>query len=72
MFSSGFSEIVLIVEDVRKAAEFYRSVVGLTPETTADDAWAWFWPEKPGVSQAIITKIPIPSIEAKCKTTTPF
>lgn len=38
----GLSELVLVVGDVRRAARFYREVVGLTPESNADDAWAWF------------------------------
>ena len=37
MFSTGLSEIVLIVKDVRASAYFYRKVVGLTPETEAND-----------------------------------
>jgi catechol-2,3-dioxygenase len=41
------------VKDVRAAAKFYREVVGLTPETEADDAWAWFWAGTPGVTQRI-------------------
>ena len=53
MFSSSFAEIVLIVEDVRRAAAFYRSVVGLTPETQANEAWAWFWVGKAGVTQRL-------------------
>ncbi len=43
MFTIGLAEIVLIVEDVSRAARFYREVVGLTPATEADDEWAWFW-----------------------------
>lgn len=43
MFTIGLAEIVLIVEDVPRAARFYREVVGLTPATEADDEWAWFW-----------------------------
>ena len=50
-FSSGFAEIVLIVEDVRKSAEFYRDVVGLSPLTEANDDWAWFLAGEPGVDQ---------------------
>ncbi len=33
MFTTGLAEIVLIVEDVPRAARFYREVVGLTPAT---------------------------------------
>ena len=35
MFSTGLAEIVLIVNDVRAAARFYRDVVGLVPESDA-------------------------------------
>src|SRR4051812_46055869 len=41
MYSTGLAELVLIVKDVRTAVRFYRD--GLTPETEADGAWAWFW-----------------------------
>jgi catechol 2,3-dioxygenase-like lactoylglutathione lyase family enzyme len=41
--SRGLSELVLIVEDVPKAAEFYESVVGLELEHRTDDTWAWFF-----------------------------
>jgi len=41
-YVTGFAEMVLIVEDVPKAAEFYEKVVGLTVEKEADDEWAWF------------------------------
>lgn len=47
MFSRGISEIVLVVADVPRSAEFYRDVVGLTPFTPADDDWAWFWTGAP-------------------------
>jgi catechol-2,3-dioxygenase len=53
MFSRGISEIVLVVEDVRQAARFYRDVVGLTPEREADDSWAWFWAGPPERTQRI-------------------
>jgi catechol 2,3-dioxygenase-like lactoylglutathione lyase family enzyme len=43
MTSRGLSEIVLIVEDVPKAADFYEHVVGLELEHRTDDAWAWFF-----------------------------
>lgn len=42
MSSRGFSEIVLIVEDVPKAADFYEHVVGLEAEHRNRD-WAWFF-----------------------------
>lgn len=53
MFTEGLSEIVLVVEDVPAAAEFYREVVGLTPEIEADQEWAWFWTGQPGASQRL-------------------
>ena len=53
MFSTGLAEIVLIVNDVRAAARFYRDVVGLTPESEADDSWAWFWAGPPGQAQRV-------------------
>jgi catechol 2,3-dioxygenase-like lactoylglutathione lyase family enzyme len=53
MFSVGLSEIVLIVQDVRASARFYRDVVGLVPETEADDEWAWFWAGPPGQAQRV-------------------
>jgi catechol-2,3-dioxygenase len=53
MFSTGLSEIVLIVKDVKAAAQFYEEVVGLIPETEADDEWAWFWAGEPGQAQRV-------------------
>ncbi len=53
MFSRGLSEIVLVVDDLRKAARFYRDVVGLVPEREPDDSWAWFWAGTPDRSQRI-------------------
>ena len=41
-FVVGLSELVLIVADVPRAADFYRTVVGLVPETEPNDEWAWF------------------------------
>ena len=43
LFTTGLVELVLIVEDVPRAAKFYREVVGLAPESPADDEWAWFF-----------------------------
>src|SRR5688572_21273144 len=51
MFSVGLAEIVLIVKDVKASARFYQDVVGLTPESEADDAWAWFWAGSVGKDQ---------------------
>jgi catechol 2,3-dioxygenase-like lactoylglutathione lyase family enzyme len=42
-FTTGLAELVLIVEDVPRAADFYRDVVGLDLESPADDDWAWFF-----------------------------
>ena len=53
MSSRGLAEIVLIVDDVRKAAAFYEDVVGLVPESEADDEWAWFWAGEPGQPQRV-------------------
>src|SRR5437870_4415889 len=43
MFTTGLAELVLIVEDVPRAATFYREVVGLDPESSTDNEWAWFF-----------------------------
>ncbi len=43
LFTTGLAELVLIVEDVPRAAQFYREVVGLEPESPADEQWAWFF-----------------------------
>lgn len=53
MFSVGLAEIVLIVNDVKASARFYRDVVGLTPESEPDDAWAWLWAGSIGEAQRI-------------------
>jgi catechol 2,3-dioxygenase-like lactoylglutathione lyase family enzyme len=53
MTSRGLSELVLIVEDVRKAADFYEHVVGLQPEDRTGEEWAWFWAGKPGEAQRV-------------------
>ncbi len=52
-FSTGLTEIVLVVEDVERAARFYGEVVGLTPETGPEDGWAWFWAGEPGKTQRV-------------------
>jgi catechol 2,3-dioxygenase-like lactoylglutathione lyase family enzyme len=51
--SRGLSELVLIVEDVPRAAEFYEYVVGLELEHRTGDEWAWFWAGKAGDLQRI-------------------
>jgi catechol 2,3-dioxygenase-like lactoylglutathione lyase family enzyme len=52
-FSRGLSEIVLIVSDVPRAAQFYREVVGLVPAREANDEWAWFWAGPPANRQRV-------------------
>jgi catechol 2,3-dioxygenase-like lactoylglutathione lyase family enzyme len=39
----GLAELVLVVEDVPRAAEFYEHVVGLELEHRTGDEWAWFF-----------------------------
>jgi catechol 2,3-dioxygenase-like lactoylglutathione lyase family enzyme len=51
--SRGFAELVLIVEDVPRAADFYEHVVGLVPEHRTGDEWAWFWAGRPGELQRV-------------------
>jgi catechol 2,3-dioxygenase-like lactoylglutathione lyase family enzyme len=52
-FVRGYSEIVLIVEDVEAAARFYREVVRLEPQTEPHDGWAWFWVDQPDGRQRL-------------------
>jgi catechol 2,3-dioxygenase-like lactoylglutathione lyase family enzyme len=40
-FTTGMSEIVLVVDDVARAAEFYVDVVGLEPVSRSEE-WVWF------------------------------
>lgn len=52
MYSTGLSEIVLIVKDVKASDSFYSEVVGLQPLPVQwGDDWAWFWAGGPGQSQ---------------------
>ena len=55
MFSIGLSEIVLIVKDVTASAQFYETVVGLTPdrEGNVSGKWAWFWAGTTGQAQRV-------------------
>ncbi len=53
MFTTGMSEIVLVVEHVDGAARFYEEVVGLVPEKGADEEWAWFWAGVPGKAHQV-------------------
>jgi catechol-2,3-dioxygenase len=52
-FSTGISEIVLIVDDVPRSAEFYEEVVGLEPFSRTGDEWAWFLAGEAGTEQRI-------------------
>jgi catechol-2,3-dioxygenase len=52
-FSTGISEIVLIVADVARSAEFYEDVVGLEPFSRTGDEWAWFLAGEPGTEKRI-------------------
>ena len=52
-FSRGLCELVLLVRDVQKSARFYREVVGLLPDTEANEEWAWFWAGSPTSRQRI-------------------
>jgi catechol 2,3-dioxygenase-like lactoylglutathione lyase family enzyme len=50
MLSAGFHEIVLVVKDVEKAAQFYSEVIGLTLRSEPSEDWASFatiWLEHP-------------------------
>jgi catechol-2,3-dioxygenase len=53
MSSRGLAELVLIVEDVPAAAQFYKDVVGLIVEHETDEDWAWFWAGKVGEAQRV-------------------
>ena len=53
MTSRGLAELVLIVEDVPRAADFYEQVVSLQPEHRTGEEWAWFWAGKPGEAQRV-------------------
>jgi hypothetical protein len=53
MYSSGISELVLVVKDVRSSARFYEEVGGLIPEKEVNEEWAWFWAGTPGEAQRI-------------------
>ncbi|HLI50481.1 MAG TPA: VOC family protein [Thermomicrobiaceae bacterium] len=52
-YVTGFSEIVLIVNDVLESARFYREVVGLEPSTEPNAEWAWFWTGQRGEREEI-------------------
>ena len=47
MGTRGISELIIKVDDVERVADFYRDVVGLTPDETAPDSASWFWTGEP-------------------------
>jgi catechol-2,3-dioxygenase len=49
-FSQGFAEIVLLVENVYKSAQFYTQVVGLVPIERRKQSGLGFGPENQGHS----------------------
>jgi catechol-2,3-dioxygenase len=52
----GFSEIVLIVNDIPESKKFYEDVVGLTIESS-DTEWIWFYVgDKKGIQRLAIHK----------------
>jgi lactoylglutathione lyase len=51
--SRGLAELVLLVDDVPRAARFYEEVVGLILEHETSNEWAWFWAGRPGEPQRI-------------------
>lgn len=61
MYTSGLSEIVLVVKDVKTSAAFYQEVVGLQPRKEGSNGdWAWFWAGSPGQQQLVaLTKGPL-------------
>jgi catechol-2,3-dioxygenase len=52
-FATGIAEIVLVVDDVPRSAEFYEDVVGLEPVSRTGDEWAWFLAGEQGTRQRI-------------------
>jgi hypothetical protein len=77
MFSTGLTEMVLIVKDVNASARLYQEVVGLIPQHEADDQWAWFFAGKPENLQRLALHkgpllfeeySPFPEGDGKCPT----
>ena len=52
MHIKSFSELVLIVKDVKQSKKFYEEVVGLTVEKSDDD-WVWFFVGEPVQKQRL-------------------
>jgi lactoylglutathione lyase len=64
----GISEVILVVADVKRSVAFYRDVVGLPEDNTANEKFAWFWAGPPGRSQRIgITAGPLSFGAARVK-----
>ena len=55
----GLSELVLVVDDVPRAAAFYRDAVGLTLEKEPDDDWAWFLLSEDPVQRLALARGPL-------------
>ena len=52
MYIKSFSELVLIVKDVKQSKKFYEEVVGLTVEKSDND-WVWFFVGEPEQKQRL-------------------
>ena len=52
MYIKSFSELVLIVKDVKQSKKFYEEVVGLTVEKSDND-WVWFFVGEPAQKQRL-------------------
>lgn len=49
----GFSEVILVVQDVARSLAFYRDVVGLRVDNEGNASFAWLWAGRPGEQQRI-------------------
>ena len=49
----GISEVILVVQDVRRSFAFYRDVVGLAVDQEGNPRFAWLWAGPPGRRQRI-------------------
>jgi len=63
----GLSELILRVQDVGRAAAFYRDVVGLVVESAPSPTWAWLWTGAPGTLPRLgLTSRPLSYGAAHC------
>jgi catechol 2,3-dioxygenase-like lactoylglutathione lyase family enzyme len=63
----GLSELILRVQDVARAVEFYRDVVGLAVERAPSPTWAWLWTGTPGTLPRLgLTSQPLSYGAAHC------